>query len=104
MWRIRELEKLKAEIKENGEDPDDYKLSIDPFEGDDEDERGDGLYWDAMKEWILTLGERDEDSDNGTTVRLTLSDGHTLSLFTAESPVSLSLGDRHYIRLGPDED
>ena len=103
IWRMKVIEDLKKEIAENNEDEDDYNLSVDPYEGDDEDERGDGLYWGSLKAWMLTLGERDEDTDIGTVVRTTLSDGHTLRLFTAESPVSLSLGETNYIQLGPDK-
>lgn len=102
IWRMKIIEDLKREIAENNEDEDDYNLSVDPYEGDDEDERGDGLYWGSLKAWMLTLGEKDEDTDIGSIVRITLSDGHTLRLFTAESPVSLSLGEKNYFRLGPD--
>ena len=42
--------------------------------------------------------------DNGTAVNVTLSDGHLLRMFTANSPVSLSLGHRDYIRLGPEDE
>lgn len=72
-------------------------------EEDDEDD-GWGGYWDPMQLWIETLGEVDEDSDNGTDVDVFLSDGHTLRIFTAASPVCLSLGDEQYIRLGPEAD
>ena len=42
---------------------------------------------------MLTIGERDEEGmDNGTRVYVNLSDGHVLSLFTASSPVNLTLG------------
>ena len=104
IWRIRYLEKLKAEILANGEDEEDYNLSIDPYEDCDEDERGDGLYWTGMKEWMLTLGEEDPDTDNGTSVDVKLGDGIILGLFTAESPMSLALGEENYIRLGPEDD
>ena len=101
IWRMKILEEIQAEILENGEDADEYNLSIDPFEGDDEDERGDGLYWEGLRMWMLTLGKEEGDMDNGTSVQVTLSDGHVLGLFTASSPVSLSMGHNDYIRLGP---
>ncbi|MCR5565753.1 MAG: hypothetical protein K6F61_02790 [Clostridiales bacterium] len=103
IWRMKAIEDLKKEIAENGEDEDDNNLAVDPYEVYDEDERGDGLYWGSLETWMLTLGEEDEDTDNGTAVETTLSDGHTLRLFTAASPVSLSLGETNYIRLGPDK-
>ena len=104
IWRIRILGELKDEIEKNGYDPDDYRLTIDPFEGDDEDERGDGEYWEGLEEWMLTLGGEEAETDNGTRVRVKLSDGHTLSLFTAASPVSLTLTDANDIQLGPEEE
>ena len=104
VWRIKYLEKLRQEIAENGEDEDDYNLNIDPYAEDDEDEKGDGLYWTGMEEWLKTLGEEEEEEDNGMTIRVKLSDGHTLRLFTSESPVSVTLSDPKYIRLGPEKD
>ena len=93
IWRMKILEELRDEIREYGFDEEDYNLNIDPFEGDDEDERGYGTYWKAMEKWMLTIGERDEEGmDNGTRVYVNLSDGHVLSLFTASSPVNLTLG------------
>ena len=104
VWRIKYLEKLRQEIAENGEDEDDYNLNIDPYAEDDEDEKGDGLYWTGMEEWLKTLGEEEEEEDNGMTIRVKLSDGHTLRLFTSVSPVSVTLSDPKYVRLGPEKD
>ena len=51
---------------------------------------------------MKTLGEADDDEINGLTVNVTMSDGHTLRIFSDDSPVSLSLGDKEDIRLGPE--
>jgi hypothetical protein len=104
VWRIKRIEELKAEIEANGEDESEYNLSIDPWEGCDEEEKGTGTYFTGMEDWIKTLGEEDPDSDNGTSVDVVLSDGHTLRVFSAESRVNLSMGYEGYIRLGPEED
>ena len=103
VWRIKHIEALKEEIRANGEDESDYRLSVDPWEGCDEDEKGTGTYWDAMEDWIRTLGE-EEDWDNGTAVDLDLSNGYSLWIFTAKSPASVSFGYKGYIRLGPEKD
>ena len=93
VWRLIILEELKELIRIYGYDEEDYNLNIDPFEGDDEDEIGYGRYWKSMEKWMLTIGKQDEEEmDNGTRVHVDLSDGHVLSLFTASSPVNLTLG------------
>ena len=71
-------------------------------EDDEDEDDGWGGYWDPMRAWIETLGKADEDMDNGIKVDVLLSDGHTLGIYTAASPVCLSLGDEQYIRLGPE--
>lgn len=99
VWYLRELEELKARYPdETFRELDDLK-EIDP---DDEDEGGEN--WGPMEFWMKTLGEEEPDLDNGTGVNVTLSDGHLLWLFSAKSPVSLSLGHKDYIRLGPESE
>ena len=51
---------------------------------------------------MKTQGEADDDPFNGLTVDVTMSDGHILRIFSDASPVSLNLGHRDDIRLGPE--
>ena len=99
IWYLRELEELRAKY------PDEEFMTLEDLkERDPDDDDDDGPDWGGMKLWMKTLGEEEKDMDNGTGVSVTLSDGHTLWMFSASSPVSLSLGHEDYIRLGPEED
>ena len=98
VWFQKLLADWKAEHPELYDDPDDE--DDEPVEPDDEEE-GDGIFWGPMELWMRTLGEADDDLDNGLGVDVTMSDGHTLWIYSAESPVSLSLGHTDYIWLGP---
>ena len=95
VWNQKLLENWKAEHPE---------LYSDSDEGDEpeDEEEGDGVFWGPMALWMKTLGEADDDEMNGLTVNVTMSDGHTLRIFSDDSPVSLSLGDKEDIRLGPE--
>ncbi len=99
VWNAKLLENWKAEHPELYDDPDEDE--DDEEDNPDDEEEGDGLFWGPMELWMRTLGEADDDLDNGRGVDVTMSDGHTLWIFAADSPVSLSLGHQDYIWLGP---
>ena len=96
IWEQKLLEDWKAQHPELYSDSDD-----DGDEPEDEEE-GAGLRWGPMGFWMKTLGVADDDENDGLTVNVTMSDGHTLRIFSDGSPVSLSLEDKEYIRLGPE--
>ena len=97
VWNQKLLENWKAEHPE---------LYSDSDEGDEpeDEEEGDGVFWGPMELWMKTLGEADDDEINGLTVNVTMSDGHTLRIFSDDSSVCLSLGDKEDIRLGPESE
>lgn len=98
IWYLKELEELRARY------PDEEFMTLDDLkERDPDDDDDNGPDWSGMKLWMKTLGEEEKDMDNGTGVNVTLSDGHLLWMYSANSPVSLSLGHQDYIRLGPEE-
>ena len=99
IWYLRELEELRVRYPDE-----EFKDLEDLKEKDPDDDDDDGTNWSGMKLWMKTLGEEEKDMDNGTGVSVTLSDGHTLWMFSASSPISLSLGHRDAIRLGPEDD
>ena len=96
IWNQKLLENWKAEHPELYSDPDE--------DGDEPggEEEGDGLFWGPMELWMKTLGKADEDPDNSLDIIVTMSDGHTLRIYTIDSPPSLKLGDKEPIRLGPE--
>ena len=95
IWNQKLLEEWKAQH------PELYSDSDDGDESEDEEE-GDGVFWGPMELWMKTLGEADDDEMNGLTVNVAMSDGHTLQIFSDDTPVYLSLGDKELIRLGPE--
>ena len=99
VWNRKLLEDWKAQHSELYDDPD---ADADEPDEADEEEEGDGITWAPMAFWMKTLGEADDDPFNGLSVDVTMSDGHRLRIFSDVSPVSLTLGDKEPIRLGPE--
>lgn len=98
VWNQKLLEDWKAQH------PELYSDQADEADEPDDEEEGNGVFWGPMALWMKTLGEADDDPFNGLTVDVTMSDGHTLRIFSDDSPVSLSLGHRDGIRLGPEQE
>ena len=100
-WYIRSYKQYRAENPEE-ELPEVQYVLEHWHDEEDDDDGGYGKDWSNMQAWLETLGRVDEESDNGTDVEVTLSDGFRLSVFSANSPVCLTLGDEQYIRFGTD--
>ena len=50
--------------------------------------------WIALTEWVMdVIGAGQDTSDPGTSVRVKLSDGRFLYLYSANSPVAISLSE-----------
>ena len=96
IWSQKLLEDWKAQH------PELYSDSDNEADEPDDEEEGDGVSWAPMVFWMKTQGEADDDPFNGLTVDVTMSDGHILRIFSDASPVSLNLGHRDDIRLGPE--